>query len=276
MTNQLTTQPQTLEIMTRIRSVPISGPSFDWKGARDKTVRNLAECKVIESAVSGDDLVLEKLIDASNLLPIAVLDRTVKVASAVGLINIPGKGVATGFMISHNLMMTNNHVFGAPEELSGANIVMNYQRDINGQFLKVEKYEPSGEVFITSPDLDVTVFDVKGSPGLVHGHIDVTSPPMIFEGLDVIIIQHPGGQEKQVAMSDNDVVYVDDRVIHYLTDTLNGSSGAPITNDKGEWVGLHHAGGLIPEPATGKKYYRNEGISGVAIAQFLKDHDLDL
>ena len=25
-------------------------------------------------------------------------------------------------------------------------------------------------------------------------------------------------------------------------------------------VGLHHAGGHVPEPTTGQRYYRNEGI----------------
>ena len=62
------------------------------------------------------------------------------------------------------------------------------------------------------------------------------------------IIQHPGGGPKQIALYHNVVVYSDERVVQYLTDTLPGSSGSPCFNDAWEVVALHHSGGWLREP----------------------------
>ncbi len=87
----------------------------------------------------------------------------------------------------------------------------------------------------------------------------------IAKGEDIIIIQHPGGMPKQIALTDNEVMYVDDSVLQYLTDTMPGSSGSPVFNDKWQLVGLHHSGGWIPEPSTGSTHFRNEGIRITAV-----------
>ncbi len=76
----------------------------------------------------------------------------------------------------------------------------------------------------------------------------------------VNIIQHPMGRPKEISMQNNFVQYVGGNVVQYVTSTLPGSSGSPVFNDNWEVVALHHSGGNIPEPTTGKKYYRKEGI----------------
>jgi V8-like Glu-specific endopeptidase len=76
----------------------------------------------------------------------------------------------------------------------------------------------------------------------------------------VNIIQHPAGRPKEISFQNNFVEYVGGNVLQYVTSTLNGSSGAPVLNDGWEVVALHHAGGNIPEPATQRRYFRNEGI----------------
>jgi V8-like Glu-specific endopeptidase len=72
-------------------------------------------------------------------------------------------------------------------------------------------------------------------------------------------------------MSDNEVKYVDDKVIQYLTDTLPGSSGSPVFNERFEIVGLHHMGGDLVEPASGHIYYRNQGVRISAIQANMPD-----
>lgn len=57
----------------------------------------------------------------------------------------------------------------------------------------------------------------------------------------VTIVQHPGGQKKQVALRDNRIVDVFDAFLHYAADTELGSSGSPVFNDQWELVALHHA-----------------------------------
>jgi V8-like Glu-specific endopeptidase len=55
---------------------------------------------------------------------------------------------------------------------------------------------------------------------------------------------------------------VGDRRIHYLTDTLPGSSGSPVFDQRWRVVALHHSGGWLREPGSESKraYLRNEGI----------------
>jgi V8-like Glu-specific endopeptidase len=60
-------------------------------------------------------------------------------------------------------------------------------------------------------------------------------------------------------------------VVQYLTDTMPGSSGSPVFNDKWELIVLHHSGGWLPEPSTKSTHFRNEGIRVSAIAADLPD-----
>ena len=54
----------------------------------------------------------EKLIGENNLRPVAFLETGVQRSRAVARLTFPGRGVATGFMIGPDRLLTNNHVFG--------------------------------------------------------------------------------------------------------------------------------------------------------------------
>ena len=74
------------------------------------------------------------------------------------------------------------------------------------------------------------------------------------------ILQHPLGDRKRLGFVRNTVTDYNERVVHYLTDTQQGSSGSPVFNSEGGLVALHHAGGR-PQEALGKAPVRkNEGI----------------
>jgi V8-like Glu-specific endopeptidase len=77
----------------------------------------------------------------------------------------------------------------------------------------------------------------------------------------VNIIQHPGGGPKQIGLYHNTVAYVGEGRVQYLTDTLPGSSGAPVFDGSWNVVALHHSGGMLREPGTKNVVYRNEGIA---------------
>lgn len=83
----------------------------------------------------------------------------------------------------------------------------------------------------------------------------------------VAIIQHPSGMAKQVAMHNNLVTFANEVRVQYLTDTLPGSSGAPVFDVKWKVVALHHAGGDLELPGSKQLVYRNQGI---AISQVRK------
>jgi V8-like Glu-specific endopeptidase len=44
-----------------------------------------------------------------------------------------------------------------------------------------------------------------------------------------------------------------------------GSSGSPVLDEALNVVGIHHAGGQLREPATSRRYLRNEGVRMMAI-----------
>ncbi len=67
----------------------------------------------------------------------------------------------------------------------------------------------------------------------------------INKGEYATIIQHPGGQSKQLAIRDNQIindVRDDDFTLMYFSDTAQGSSGAPVFNDSWQVVALHNTG----------------------------------
>ena len=67
-------------------------------------------------------------------------------------------------------------------------------------------------------------------------------PARISRHEAVNIIQHPRGRRKEIAIHNNQVIRVQDKVLHYRTDTEPGSSGSPVTNNDWQLVALHHAG----------------------------------
>lgn len=91
----------------------------------------------------------------------------------------------------------------------------------------------------------------------------------------VAIIQHPGGMAKQVALHNNLVTYADDTRLQYLTDTLKGSSGAPVFNADWEVVAVHHAGGDLVLPGTKDIVFRNQGTPSERVVARMKARGIE-
>ena len=62
------------------------------------------------------------------------------------------------------------------------------------------------------------------------------APVTVAKEQRVVIIQHPGGGQKQIAIAHNLVTYFDDNSVQYLTDTMPGSSGSPVFNEAWEVI----------------------------------------
>jgi V8-like Glu-specific endopeptidase len=241
-------------------------------GKDELTLGRLAEYLPPETEVAKS--ALEVAVGPDQTIPI--LDAIARIVLAAGAVaQISTKvGAGTAFMIAPNLLMTNNHMFVGDEKRTAtaadadSTVTFNYQQDINGKFAETKQYKTEPRTFFAADlTLDYAVVAVEGSPGAEWGTLALPSADVtVAVGDDVFIIQHPNGGPKQIAMAGNEVAYVDDRVIQYTTDTMKGSSGSPVLDWQWRLVALHHAGDPhLVEPASGKTYFRNEGIRLSAI-----------
>ena len=204
----------------------------------------------------------EKIITSNTLRPVAFLEQAMAASRPVCHVVVDA-GVArwtgTGFLISDSLLITNEHVLPEARLLADTRFDFGYEDDAAGRPRHVRSYRATGRLFIVDSRLDFALTELEGTPGDDWGFLRrADTPPR--RGARVNIIQHPGGQPKQIALQSNFVEYVDSELVQYVTATLPGSSGAPVLTDEWKVCAVHHAGGNLPEPTTGRTYFRNEGI----------------
>lgn len=212
---------------------------------------------------------LEALIGAiSTLRDITFLEHGLQASKSVARIVWADDSRGTGFLTSDNLLVTSHHVIPSETVASSARVEFNVQKTLQQLDAPIDSYELdpiSG--FKTSPKEvdggdDWTAVRVKGNPNDKWGFIPLNEVEP-EEKDEVIIIQHPGGGPKQIALSHNRVVFADKlqkRRLQYLTDTLAGSSGSPVFNVKWQVVAVHHEGGWLREPNSKAAVFRNQGI----------------
>ena len=208
---------------------------------------------------SGDQL--EKITGRqSTMVDLSFLEVGLQVARAVGRIVLQDGSSGTGFLIGGGLLLTNHHVLQSPEWAAGARFELNYQLTVDGRDAPKEVYFLDPRLrFATDATDDWTAVAVKDDPAQKWGAIALQEASPQVEDF-VSIVQHPGGGPKQIAMFHNTVAYVGEGRVQYLTDTLPGSSGAPVFDQQWRVVAMHHSGGFLRQPGSTASYYRNEGI----------------
>ena len=217
---------------------------------------------------------LEKILGYNNLLEIAWLERGLSVAKSVCRILFKsGVPQGTGFLIGEKLLMTNHHVIATPEQAGKMLAEFNYQTDVHGVLLPSARYTFDPAVFMTNPQLDYTLIGLAAPsaptpPLSTWGTLKLNPNADPVPDEHVVIVQHPGGAPKQIALTANQVVQAWEHRLFYTTDTLPGSSGSPVFNQNWEVIALHHAGGDQETNAQGDRRYINEGI----LISWIKKH----
>lgn len=244
-----------------METMVIEGPPVDWKGPEEGTTAATAAALAQGTEMAGGAVTDEIVNGLNNLRPVVFLEIGARLAQAVVHITLPSKGMATGFLIDTDVLLTNNHVFGSPDDAATAELRFNYQVDVNGNLIPAVQFAcDPGSFFHTNRELDYALVRVKNEPGKAWGFLKLDPKASVAVGEDVVIIQHPSGQPKQIAIVDNEVAYEQAPVVQYLTDTMPGSSGSPVFDQNWKVVALHHSGGWFPQPAADSTHYRNEGI----------------
>jgi V8-like Glu-specific endopeptidase len=220
--------------------------------------------------------VKEKIIGENTLRHIRVLELALEAARAVVHLRVTEQDgtqcFGTGFLVAPDLLMTNNHVISTAIQAINTEYSFNYQLGRDGKLLEVVPAQAMVDgFFYTNNALDYTVIQLADTPGSTFGHLSLT-PMIVRKDQRVAIIQHPAGHLKKISIQNNYVAYSDSQVLQYTTSTLPGSSGSPVLNDDFEVTAIHHSGGLLNQPGTGKQYLCNAGSSMKAILDDLEQH----
>lgn len=214
--------------------------------------------------------VQEKIIGENTLRDVRLLELALDAARAVVRI-VTADSLGSGFLVGPGLIMTNHHVIGRQEAAQPSAFQFHYQLDkhLNPRPILAARAKPGG-LFYTNPDLDVTVVEVLDAPADVAPL--TLARRRVAKDSRVNIIQHPGGHYKKISMQNNFVAFADGRHLQYLTSTEPGSSGSPVFDNDFLVIGIHHSGGMLPEPGGEQKYLRNAGSSMIAVLDDLRDH----
>jgi endonuclease G len=285
--------------LERLGKAQVDGPRAVSRQQQAQRLRNLMERS--PDAVMARTA-LERVLGGNDLVGINYLSIGVRRARAVCRIHLRSEsgstvGYGTGFLIGPGVLMTNHHVISTVEEARSALAEFDYEYDALGHDRPVATFRILGDPApIVSKDLDfclaaVAPDDVDGRRALSEfGWLTLNpTPGKSIVGEYLTIIQHPGGERKQVCVRENRLLRYDDNgsTLWYQTDTVGGSSGSPVFNHMWDVVALHHSG--VPEsdadgrwlsvdgkpwsPSMGEdrvKWIANEGIRISSIMEYIR------
>jgi len=216
----------------------------------------------------------KQVIGDSDILSASFLDLGMKTKRSVARVEVPmTDDIGTGFLVSNSLLMTNNHVIECRESMETVKIQFNYEIDQSMNKLPVDIYTLDKNLFYTNPDLDYTIVKLNGNPGEKWSFITLINNSIPKKGNKTSIIHHPAGDYKSVSLLDGKVEDIKQNgFIKYSSDTLTGSSGAPVFDTSWNLIALHHFSG---DQDLNGVYLNNEGIAITKILEDLKTKAID-
>jgi V8-like Glu-specific endopeptidase len=200
------------------------------------------------------------------------LRRGLELSNAICRLKASG-GAGTGFMLGDGLVLTNHHVLSSESEADAAEVHFGYEEDERRRLQSGHRYRVAPGSWRASEEFDcavVRLIDDGAKPLESWGRVELGGGTPLRVGDHVTIVQHPEGGAKQIAMTANQVVNVFGHLLHYSTDTMPGSSGSPVFDDKWRVVALHHAGGNLLKNARGERIFANEGVLIEAVVKALE------
>ena len=173
--------------------------------------------------------------------------------------------LGTGFLVRPDVIVSNHHVLCRGDTLP-ARVVARFDYENTATSEEpgyVEKEADAGSVR-GSASADAAFVRLREPENRAPLPLDATAAPL--PGDRVYILQHPAGGPKKIGMIHNHVRHVEGDIVQYLTDTLPGSSGSPVFNERWDVIALHHRSVRARGPNGGEEL-RNQGVRiGAAVA----------
>lgn len=183
----------------------------------------------------------------------------------------------TAFHIGNNTLLTNWHVLHNKKDGTPASAVtaeFGYDDNGAGGYADTTKYACNVATIVANKNNDWGIVSTVAPLPASIPILKLSDAQMPVVNNAAFIIQHPLGESKRVGFVRNRISAFDHRVVHYLTDTQEGSSGAPVFNAEGALIALHHWGGR-PQVIPGKPpLKKNEGILISRIVQDMTDANI--
>jgi hypothetical protein len=200
------------------------------------------------------------------------LDR----AQAVLLIQLPGGGSGTGFLVRGNLLVTGGYIISTADEARQAVVRCNFQRTMGALMTTPEELRLApDEGFATTEDGIWTAVRVAGKPTERMGYLSLEpATPQLNDR--VSLIHHTGGGPKQLELLNRLVIDIAPAIIQYNTENplhsikQPGSGGAPVFDVNWRVVGMHRAHGMLQGLSDGERRFCGEGVHINVIIEGLK------
>jgi hypothetical protein len=229
--------------------------------------------------LSSSSMEFEKIVRGGGFADIrAWAESLVEISKATCRIECPAHiALGTGILLASDLVLTNYHV--VEEHLCGRADVgkvvcrFDYARDVSetyagtaiglatgaGWIVAQSPYDhaDTGGTGLSAPDhLDFALIRLETAlEDRKPVAIDV-NPVSVSDGSPVLIVQHPEGLPQVLAIGKSLGPNGNGSRLRYDADTLPGSSGSGVFNQRLELVALHHAG----DPTSPLRATYNQGI----------------
>ncbi len=192
--------------------------------------------------------------DTIDYQPVSFLQTGARAQRAVAYVEVSANGAITcgsGFLISPDLFITNQHVIADADSARYASVSFDKEAGADGRPMPTTSFRLDPDlcaIFSPMEVLDYAVIAVgprlSGTAELADlGFCPLSNRPDKHRiGMNVNIVQHPNGGPKLIAIRNNLLTHRTPSTLLYETDTDHGASGALVCNDLWEVIALHHFG----------------------------------
>ena len=207
----------------------------------------------------------EKIIFVNDMVPFGFLKGAERTGSSTARLIVPsyqgsaprtfpGSGnqkryFGTGWLIGSKHIITNHHVINARDpgdadaadndfKLQAKSTIVEFDFDadnVDGTMSAVSDLRAASKV------LDYAILELAQASERLPLPLFVRELALGNDPFPVNIIQHPGGNSKQIGIRNNLAAKLTDRDLAYFTDTDGGSSGSAVCDDSWRVIALHKA-----------------------------------